>query len=166
MSARALARTKRAFFREQYFQNALDFFFREQYFQTALDFFFREQYFQNALDSCHGDVWLDWRIKFDLTRGDVFPGTVLPKCAAFFREQYFQNALRFSGNSTSKMRCVFSGKVGGAYRVIIELQSGNLRVNLKKNHSYIKANYNYIVFGNDKTKILYRGIMIFTFRKC
>ena len=21
----------------------------------------------------------------------VFPGTVLPKCAAFFREQYFQN---------------------------------------------------------------------------
>jgi len=49
------------------------------------------------------------------------------------------------------MRCVFSGKVGGAYRVIIELQSGNLRVNLKKNHSYFKANYNYIVFGNDKT---------------
>jgi len=61
-----------------------------------------------------------------------FPGTVLPKCAAFFREQYFQNALRFSGNSTSKMRCVFSGKVGGAYRVIIELQSGNLRVNFFK----------------------------------
>jgi hypothetical protein len=23
----------------------------------------------------------------------VFPGTVLPKCAAFFREQYFQNKL-------------------------------------------------------------------------
>ena len=73
-----------------------------------------------------------------LTRGDVFSGNSTSKMR-------FTRGDVFSGNSTSKMRLTFEiaatfgdwvkfakvaakviAKVGGAYRVIIELQAGNL----------------------------------------
>ncbi len=75
------------FFREQYFQNALDFCLRGDVFSGNSTSkmrrrFFREQYFQNVATFFSGNSTSKMRLTF------VFAAT-------FFREQYFQNAATF-----------------------------------------------------------------------